>query len=129
MKPIKIGPSQGSEQPIQRRPLFPVRAVPCQPSPIPTNVVLPSTVSANSPHDGTDNPREKQGTLIAFRGQGQVPVPSPSFFVCLGGPLCVFVESSFSLLFQPSGQRPWRKPLAKRNPIFGLRFRGGAKLR
>ena len=36
------------------------------------------------------------------QGQGQIAIPSPSFFVCLRGPSCVFVDSSFFLLFQAS---------------------------
>ena len=57
---------------------------------------------APAPHDGADHSRVKPGTLMAFRGQGQVPVPSPSFFVCLRGPSCAFVDNSFFLLFQTS---------------------------
>ena len=44
---------------------------------------------------GADHSRVKSGTLMAYRGQGQVPVPSPSFFVPLRGSL-------FFPLFQPS---------------------------
>ena len=49
---------------------------------------------------GADHLRVKPGILMAYREQGQVPVPSPSFFVCLGGPSCAFVDNSFSLLCQ-----------------------------
>ena len=40
---------------------------------------------------------------MVYRGQRQVPVSSPSFFVCLRGPSCAFVDSSFFLLFPRRG--------------------------
>ncbi len=51
---------------------------------------------------GAGHLRVKPGTLMAYREQGQVPVPSPSFFVCLGGPSCAFVDNPFFLLCQAS---------------------------
>ena len=62
-----------------------------------TLLLLFQTRAAPAPHDGADHSRVKPGTLMAFRGQGQVPVPSPSFFVCLRGPSCAFVDNSFFL--------------------------------
>ena len=58
------------------------------------------------PDDGADHTREKQGTRMAYREHGKVPVPSPSCFVCLRGPSCPFVDNSFFVVSGKSRPRP-----------------------
>ena len=71
----------------RRRSLFQVSSAPALPGRSSEGETgLFQTSRAPAPQDGADHSRVKPGTLMAFRGQGQVPVPSPSFFVCLRGP-------------------------------------------